>query len=176
MKKEALEVLKNRRSVRKFKAEQIKEEELNLVLEAGTFAPTACGLQSPQIIAVQKPELVEKLVKLNAKVLGNDSNPYYGAPTIILIMYTSIAKSEELGILDAAAVTTNMLNAAYAVGLGSVWINRCKEMFELQEGKELLKEMGLPENLRGVASIALGYADCENPKPISRRDGYILKY
>lgn len=175
MKEEALEVLRNRRSVRKFKSEQIKEEELNAVLEAGTFAPTGKGTQSPQIVAVQNAEVVAKLVKMNAKVLGTDTNPYYGAPTIILIFATKLACSDLIGILDASAVTTNLLNAAYAAGLGSVWINRCKEMFESEEGKALLKEWGLPEDVTGVASIALGYADCENPEAKPRREGYILK-
>ena len=68
-----------------------------------------------------------------------------------------------------------LLNAAYAVGLGSCWIHRCKEMFSLPEGKALLKEWGLDENLRGVYSIALGYADCEHPTPVSRKENYIIK-
>lgn len=175
MKTEALDVLKNRRSIRNYKPEQITETELDTVLEAGTFAPTARGIQSPIIIAVQKPEEVEKVWKLNAKVLGTTSNPYYGAPTIILVLSTPAARTEELGILDSAAVCTNMLNAAYAAGLGSCWINRCKEMFEMEEGKELLRSWGLDDNLRGVASLSLGYADCELPKPIARKEGYVVK-
>ena len=176
MKKEALEVLKNRRSIRKFKPEQIKDEELNLVLEAGTFAPTAMGAQSPLIIAVQNKEDVAKVNELNARILANPGSlPYYGAPTIVLVFYTQIAKNEFLGTLDAAAVCTNMLNAAYAVGLGSVWINRTKEVFELEEGKALLKKWGVNEPVVGVASFALGYADQELPKPRPRREGYVLK-
>ena len=68
-----------------------------------------------------------------------------------------------------------MLNAAYAVGLGSCWIHRCKQMFELPEGKALLRKWGLTETLTGVASIALGYADCEQPVAKPRKDDYIIK-
>ena len=169
---DALEVLKNRRAVRKYKAEQVKAEELDAVLEAGTFAPTGGGTQGVQIVAVQDPETVKKLDALNAKVLGADTHPYYGAPTIILIFETETCRTHEL---DGAAVCTNMLNAAYALGLGSCWIHRCKQMFEMEEGKALLKEWGLPETLTGVASIALGYMDGDQPVPKPRREGYIVK-
>lgn len=174
MKYEALEVLKNRRAIRNYKAEQIKDEELDLVLEAGTYAPTGMGAQSPIIVAVQDPAELEKVWKLNARIAGSSGNTYYGAPTIVLVLSTG-SKTEELAVLDAAAVCTNMLNAAYAVGLGSCWIHRCKEMFDTEEGKELLRAWGLPDTLRGVASIALGYADCEHPKAPPRKENYIVK-
>ena len=177
MKTEALEVLKNRRAIRKFKPEQIKDGELDLVLEAGTYAPTAMGMQSPLIVAVQNKEDVEELNKLSAKIMNRPgvTEPYYGAPTIILIFSTDIARTEELGTLDAAAVCTNMLNAAYAVGLGSVWIHRAHEIFDTEEGKALLNKWGIKEHVRGVASIALGYADMPNPEPKPRREGYVVK-
>ena len=175
---DALECLKKRRSIRKFKSEQIKDEELNKVLEAGTYAPTAMGLQSPLIVAVQNKEDVAKLNELSLKVMGTNprpgTTPYYGAPTIILIFYTETARNEFLGYMDAAAVCTNMLNAAYAVGLGSCWINRCHEIFEMEEGKALLNKWGITKKVVGVASIALGYADTEaEPKP--RKENYVLK-
>lgn len=173
MKLEALEVLKNRRAIRAYKPEQITDEALNAVLEAGTYAPTGAGTQGVQIVAVQSPEAVAEVDALNAKVLNNPTaHPYYGAPTIILIFETEKCVTHEL---DGAAVCTNMLNAAYAVGLGSCWIHRCKQMFELPEGKALLKKWGLPETLTGVASIALGYAACDLPKPAPRKADYIVK-
>ena len=172
---EAFEMLLNRRSIRKFKPEQIKDEELNKVLEAGKYAPTAMGLQSPLFVVVQNKEDVEQLNRLSAKIMGREGLPYYGAPTIILVFYTSIAKNEFLGTLDGAAATTNMLNAAYALGLGSCWIHRCHEIFELDEGKALLKKWGINEPLVGVASIALGYADMEQPAPRPRKDNYVVK-
>ena len=176
MKNETLEVLKSRRAIRKYKPEQITDEELNAVLEAGTYAPTGKGTQSPVIVAVQDPEMRKRVAALNAKVMGNPNvDPYYGAPTIVIVLFGDKSYDEEISILDCGAVTTNMLNAAYACGLGSCWINRPKTMFELEEGKQLLREWGLPENLRGVASIALGYADCETPAAPPRKEGYIFK-
>ena len=176
MKQEALEVLKNRRAIRKFKPEQIKDEELKLVLEAGTFAPTGMGLQSPLIVAVQNKEDIATLNRLSAEIMVNNPRPGtlpdYGAPTIIIVFSTDLSKNEFLGTLDAASVTTNMLNAAYAVGLGSCWIHRSKEIFESEEGKALLKKWGISENVRGVASIALGYSDMPLPTPKPRREGY----
>ena len=179
MKKEALEVLKTRRAIRKFKPEQIKDEELNAVLEAGIYAPTGMGLQSPQIIAVQNKEDVARLNELSLMIMNRNGGPrreglpYYGAPTIILIFATDRTPSEFLGVLDAASVCTNMLNAAHAVGLGSCWIHRCKEIFDTEEGKALLKKWGIEEPLHGVASIALGYKDMPDPEPKPRREGYV---
>ena len=175
MKKEAMEVLLNRRAIRKFKPDAIPADVLDAVLEAGTFAPTGSGRQSPVILVVQDEEKVNKVKKLNAKVMGTDRDPYYGAPVILLILATEKAVNEEIAILDSASVTVNLLNAAYAMGLGSCWIHRCKEMFAMEEGKQLLKEWGIEENLRGVCSIALGYADCEQPTPIPRKENYIIK-
>ena len=173
MKKEALEVLKNRRSLRKFQSRQISAEELDTVLEAGTYAPTAGGRQAPVIVAVQDAETVAALDAMNAKVMGNASaHPYYGAPTILLVM---APEEDAQGELDCSAIGGNLLNAAYAVGLGSCWIHRSKEMFESEEGKALLKKWGLPETMRGVCSIALGYADCPHPDAAPRKSGYIIK-
>ena len=175
MKTEALDVLKNRRSIRQFKSKQISEEELNAVLEAGTYAPNGGGRQGFVIIAVQDPTTVTKLDELNAKVMNADpakTHPYYGAPTILLVLATEVSVTP---VEDCSAIACNLVNAAYAVGLGSCWIHRSKEIFEGSEGKELLKKWGLPENLRGVVSIALGYPDCKHPDPAPRKSGITLK-
>ena len=173
MKQEALEVLKNRRSIRKFKAQQITAEELDAVLEAGTYAPTAGGRQAPVMIAVQDAETVAALDAMNAKVMGDTSaHPYYGAPTVLLVM---APEDDALAELDCALIGGNLLNAAYAVGLGSCWIHRSREMFESAEGKALLKKWNLPETMRSVCSIALGYADCPHPEAAPRKSDYIRK-
>ncbi len=171
MKTEALEVLKNRRAIRKFKAEQITDEELNAVLEAGTFAPTGGGTQAVQIVAVQSPEYRDRVAALNAAVMGKDIDPYYGAPTIVLIFE---AEGGFTPGFDGPSVACNIVNAAYAAGLGSCWIHRCKQMFEMEEGKALLKEWDLPETLKGSCSVALGYADCEQPAAKPRKEGYVV--
>ena len=175
MKTEALDVLKNRRAVRQFKPEQIAACELDAVLEAGTYAPTGGGRQGFVIVAAQDPATVAKLDELNAKVMNADpanTHPYYGAPTVLLVLATDASVTP---VEDCSAIACNLLNAAYAVGLGSCWIHRCKEMFEGPEGKALLQKWGLPENVKGVASIALGYADCPHPEAAPRKEGITLK-
>lgn len=171
--KDALDVLKGRRSIRKYKEEQIKDEELKQVLEAGIYAPTAMGMQSPLIIAVQNKEDVALINELSSRFGGRPGLPaYYGAPTIIVVFYTELARNDYLGVLDASAACTNMLNAAYALGLGSCWIHRSKEVFETEEGKTLLKKWGVNEKVVGVASMALGYPDME-PVLKPRREGQV---
>jgi len=172
---ETLDVLKNRRSIRKFKPEQIQASELDAILEAGTYAPTGGGRQGFVIVAAQDQATVAKLDELNAKVMNADpaqTHPYYGAPTVLLILATEAAVTP---VEDCSAITCNLLNAAYAVGLGSCWVHRSKEIFEGVEGKELLNKWGLKENLRGVASIALGYPDCPHPDAAPRKSGITLK-
>lgn len=168
MKNEAIDVLMTRRSVRKFKSEQITDSDLKTVLDAGTFAPTARNMQRPFLVAVQG-KTRDAVSALNAKVAGMASgDPYYGAPTIVLVL----APDDQFGALDAAAVTTNMVNAAFACGLGSCWIHRAGMMFKTEEGKAMLRAWGLDDNLTGFCSIALGYADCENPVAPPRKEGY----
>ena len=180
MKREAIEVLRNRRSIRKYKSEQITNEELDKVLELGTYAPTAKGMQCPVIVSVQDKETVAKLCEMNKKILAQISgraieeigNPYFDAPTILLVF---APRTANMYIEDGSAVLSQLLLAAYAVGLGSCWINRERQMFELPEGKELMKEWGLGEEYAGVGAVSLGYADCDHPEPAPRKDGYIIK-
>ena len=155
MDNEILKALRERRSIRRYKPEQIKDEELQAVLEAGTWAPTAKGMQDPWIVAVQRPDLVQRIDRLNGEVWGHPQ-PFYGAPTIILV-YGSDPAVWPNSVPDGSLVLGNMMLAAHAVGLGSCWINREREMFALPEGKELMREMGVPEDLMGIGALALGY-------------------
>lgn len=170
MKNEAIEVLMNRRAIRQYKSTQISDEELKTVLEAGIYAPTAANKQSPFVVAVQGEDR-DTIARLNAQVAGRDSDTYYGAPTIIVVLGPNI-KDFDCAHLDAAAVLTNMLNAAYAIGLGSVWVHRSEPVFDTEEGKALLRKWGLDENLKGICSMALGYPDCEHPAPKPRKENY----
>lgn len=170
MKLEALEVLKNRRSIRNYKKEQVSQEELTAVLEAGTYAATGRGTQSPYIVAVQDPQMIAVLNRLNGAVLGDpEGKPYYGAPTIVLVFASTEGCTP---YEDALLVGANILNAAYAAGLGSCWINRARQMFENPEGRALMEQWGLPEGCSGAVSISLGYADGEYPEPKSRKADY----
>ena len=168
MKKEALEVLMGRRSVRKFKAEQITDEQLIAILDAGTYAPTARNRQTPWIIAIQDKAQRDAFSALNAKAKGADIDPYYGAPTILLV----VAPADDFGVLNGSAVITNMLNAAYAAGVDSCWIHCPPGLMDSDEAKAMLSSWGIPEDCAAVASIALGYADMPVPAAAPRKEGY----
>lgn len=167
-----LELLKTRRSIRKYKPEQIKAQELDAILEAGTYGPTGMGMQSPVIVAVQSPENRKAVMELNCKARGGSSDPYYGAPTIVLVLADP---DRGTCVEDGACVLNTMMMAAHCLGVSSCWIHGEKEMFELPEGKALLQKWGLPENLRGVGSLALGYGDQPAPEPKPRKADYIHK-
>lgn len=168
------EVLKNiitRRSIKQYKDIQIKDEELKAVLEAGLYAPSGRGLQSPVMVVVQEKDTMEKIVRMNAAVMNVTSNPYYGAPTVILV-FAPVDRNTY--IEDASCVLDTMMLAAHSIGLGSRWIHREREMFETEEGMELMKKWGVPENFKGVGALSLGYADCELLEPKERREGRII--
>ena len=164
-----LEIIRTRRSCRSYKAEQITDEQLNAVLEAGTYAPTSRGLQSPFIVAIQNDDLKARLAKMNAEIMGVTTNPYYDAPTYVLVFVPAVAPN---GIQDASLVLENMMLAAHAQGLGSCWIHREREMFATEEGQELMKQWGLPEGLVGIGALALGYPDGEPAPAKPRKEGY----
>lgn len=171
MDNEILKALRSRRSVRAYKPEQITDEELKAVLDAGTYAPTGMNYQDPWIVAVQNPEIINQLVRMNATVMGTDGNPYYDAPTIILVFASNPEKWEN-GTADASLVLGNMMNAAYAIGLGSCWINRERQMFATEEGRQLMTHLGLPEGLVGVGALSLGYPAKPLPPARPRKENY----
>jgi len=168
---ETINNLKTRRSIRSFLPKQVEKDLLDQVLEAGTYAPTGSGRQSPVIVAVQDPATVKKLSHMNAKVLGNDSDPFYGAPTVLVVLAD---RSRRTYLLDGAAVMTNLLNAAHAVGLGSCWVHRAKEVFESPDGRSLLLKWGIHGNYEGIGHVALGYPASPAPEPAPRKEDYVI--
>ena len=170
---ETLKVLKERRSVRKYKAEQIRDEELNAILEAGTWAPSGMGLQSAVMVVVQDPATIAKLSKANAEIQGKPgTDPFYGAPTVVVVLADSSSRN---WLQDGSLVMGNLMTAAASLHIGSCWINRAMEYFDTAEGKDLLKQWGLPETYRGVGNCVLGYVDGDLPAPKPRQDGWIIR-
>lgn len=165
------EKILTRRSVRKYTAEQVSEAHLDAVLEAGLYAPTAKNNQKPVMVAVRDKATRDRMSKMNAAVMGVDTDPFYGAPCVIVVLADPAIPT---WIDDGSLVLGNLMNAANALGLGSCWINRARECFDTPEGKELLKAWGLPETYRGVGNCILGYPD-ETPDPKLRLDGRIIK-
>ncbi len=169
---EAMENLLTRRSIRRYKKEQISAAELDAVLTAGTYAPTARGTQSPLMVSVQNAEDIAVLSRINAQVWGRDIDPFYGAPTVIVVFAEG---GNPNAVQDASLVMGNLMNAAHAIGLGSCWINRARESFETPEGKALMAKWGVTGDWSGVGNCILGYPDCEPPAPKPRKDGYVIK-
>ena len=171
--KETLIDLKTRRSCRKYTTQQVPEDLLSEVLEAATYAPTGHGQQSPLMVVVQEPGLLARLSELNARIMNTTRDPFYGAPTAVVVFEdTSVTTGHE----DACMIMANLLNAAHAVGLGSCWINRGRQMFELPEGAEIKAAWGLPENMAGLAICILGFeAEGGTVAPKPRKEGYILR-
>ncbi|WP_301860690.1 nitroreductase [uncultured Megasphaera sp.] len=168
---QTIQTLLSRRSIRHYKPQQIAEEELQQILKAGTYAASGMGLQPVTMVVIQNKETIAKLSKMNAAIMGTDSDPMYGAPTVIVVL-TDPEKSANAWS-DGCLVMGNLMNAAAALGVGSCWINRAKEEFASPEGKELLRQWGLPEHLVGVGHCILGYADGPVPAAKPRKADFI---
>lgn len=170
--KDAMEVLLTRRSIRNFNDKSIPEDVLNKILEAGTYAPTAMGMQKPIIIAITDKNVRDEVSRENAKIMGREgTDPFYGAPVILLVAVENYPNA----VYDGSCVMDNLLNAAWAMGVGSCWIHRAKEELESDFGKNLLKSLGIVGDYIGVGHVALGYFDGEPPLPKPRKENYIYR-
>ena len=165
-------VMLARRSVRSYREEQIKDEELARILECGLYAPTGRNRQCVMMVAVQDKETIALMSRLNASVMGVDSDPFYGAPTVIVVFAD---KDVYTHVEDGSLVMGNLLNAAYAVGLGSCWIHRARDVFEMPEGRELMKKWGVPDNYEGIGNCIVGYSVDEQPLVAAeRKEGRVV--
>lgn len=170
---ETMECIRTRRSYRKYKADPVSEELLDQVLEAGTWAPTGRNDQAPIIVAVTDPEQRNRLMKLNAELLGRDMDPFYGAPVVCVVL---VDKSCMTYMNDGELVMENMMLAAHDLGLGSCYIWRAKQEFETEEGRAMLADWGVPEgDWKGVGHVILGYPDGPEPKAAKRKEGWIVR-
>ena len=167
---EVINNMKTRRSIRKYKPDMIPEDVLNRIIEAGTYAATGMGKQSPIIIAVTNKEIRDKFSKMNEEIMGVDSDPFYGAPVVLIVLAD---KSRPTYVYDGSLVMGNLMLAAHAEGIGSCWIHRAKEEFESAEGKAFLKSLGIEGEYEGIGHCVLGYTDGEEPKAMPRKENYV---
>ena len=161
-----------RRSCRKFQDRQVDEAALQEILKAGLYAASGMGRQSPILVAVQDPEQVALLSKLNAAVMGSDKDPFYGAPMVVVVLADS---SVGTCVEDGSLVIGNLMLAGSTLGVASCWIHRAREVFASEEGKRLMAQWGVPEGYIGVGHCILGYRDGEKPEPPARKPGRILR-
>ena len=170
--KETLKDLKERRSVRAYTNEPVAEEDLKAILEAGAYAPSGMGRQPVIMVAVEERKLRDRLSAMNAAVMGSDSDPFYGAPVVIVVLAD---RSVPTYLYDGALVMGNLLNAAYAAGVDSCWIHRAKEVFDSGEGKQLLKEWGIEGDYEGIGHCILGHRSEDLPPAKPRKEGNIIR-
>lgn len=159
-----------RRSVRKYKSDMVSEELIRQIVEAGSYAATGMGKQSPIILAVTNQEIRDQLSRINGKIMGTDSDPFYGAPVVLVVLAD---KNRPTHVYDGSLVMGNLMLAAHALGLGSCWIHRAKETFETEEGKALLKQLGIECDYEGIGNCILGYSDEPAKDPVPRKSDYI---
>lgn len=169
---ETLECIRTRRSIRKYKSDPVPDELLQQVLEAGMWAPTGRNCQSPTIVAITNKEQRDRLMALNASIMGFDNDPFYNAPVVLVVLVDKSVKTHEN---DGELVIQNMLLAAHDLGLASCYIWRAKQEFQTDEGKQMLADWGLPADVdfEGVGHVILGYADMPAPDPAPRKENYV---
>lgn len=167
---DAMQNLLTRRSVRKYKPDMVPQEKLDKILEAGTYAATGMGRQSPIILAVTDKAMRYRLSKMNAAIMGVDSDPFYGAPVVLVVLAD---KNVPTYIYDGSLVMGNLMNAAHAEGIASCWIHRAKEEFNSPEGKQILQDLGITGDYEGIGHCILGYADGDEPAAKPRKENYV---
>ena len=169
---EVIRAMLERRSIRKFKPEVPKKEDLEQIIEAGLYAANGMGKQAAIVVAVTNREIIEKLSKVNAEIWGKkDIDPFYGAPAILIVL---AEKDWRNAAYDGSLVMGNLMLAAHSLGLGSIWINRAKQEFEMEEWKAWLKSIGVEGEWEGVGHCAVGYIDGDAPKAAPRKTNRVF--
>lgn len=169
---EVLQVIKGRRSTRSYRSDAVPKELIEQVVEAGTWAASGMGRQSPIVVAVTNGELRDRLADANRMIMGGreGTDPFYGAPVVLVVL---AAKDIPTHVYDGSLVLGTMMLAAESLGLGSCWIHRAKEEFEQPEFKQVLADLGVGGEYEGIGHLVLGYTDRPTPaKP--RNDGRVF--
>ena len=167
---ETMKTILSRKSTKKYLPTPVEPELIEQIVQAGVYAPTGMGKQSPIILAVTNKEVRDQLSRINAGVMGRDTDPFYGAPAVLVVL---ARKDVPTHVYDGSCVIENMLIAAHSLGLGACWIHRAKEEFESEEGKALLKSWGIEGEYEGIGNVILGYPDGPAHPDVPRKEGYV---
>ena len=170
---EIIKAMEERRSIRKFKPDMPKKEDLEQIIEAGLYAANGMGKQAVITVAVTNKELRDRISADNCRIGGwkDGFNPFYGAPVILIVLAD---KNWANRVYDGSLVMGNLMLAAHALGLGSIWIHRAKEEFEMPEYQQLLKHLGVEGEWEGIGHCAVGYIEGDIPKAAKRKDGRVF--
>ncbi len=174
-----IETIISRRSCRCFDPERMPSEEtLQQICEAGTWSPTSRGQQNPIIIAVTNKELRDRISRMNSAIITGKNlvtstppgaDPFYGAPCMLIVL----VKESPNAMYDGPIVMQTLMLAAESLGVNSIWIHRAKEEFESEEGKQILRDLGIEGEYIGIGHVALGYAAKPLQEPKPRKEDYI---
>ena len=168
---ETIQTILNRTSTKSYKSDPISQEILDEIIKAGTYAATGRNKQAPIILAVTNKQVRDELARLNAKIMGMDEtfDPFYNAPVVLIVL---AKKDVNTRVYDGSLVMGNLMLAASSLGVGSCWVHRAKEEFELPEGKQILQSLGIEDEYEGVGHCLLGYAQTQSAvKP--RKDNWV---
>ena len=163
-----IEAIKTRRSIRKYTDEVPSKELLEQVIDAAIWTPTAANRQPVIVLAVTNRELRDRLSAMNAAVMGREGDPFYGAPAVLVVLAD---KENANRVYDGSLTAGSIMLAAEDLGLGTCWIHRARQMFETEEGKQILKDLGVEGEYEGIGNIIIGYA-AEKPEPKPRKEGF----
>ncbi len=164
---EVIKVIKERRSCRNYTSEPVSHEQLEQIVEAGLYAPSGMGQQSPKIVVINKKEVRDQLAAMIARMLGRDDcDPFYGAPALIIVLAPKgWVTAEEDGVLALG----NMMLAAHSLGLSTCYIHRAKAEFESAEGQQLLSDLGIEGEWQAIGHIIVGHASAPSQQAADRK-------
>ena len=168
---ETIKTLTERRSIRKYSSRPVSKEDLELILKAGVYAPTGRNTRDTLFLVVTQQELISRMSKMNAAVMGSENDPFYGAPAVIVVFAD---RTRTTTVEDGSCAMANLMNAAFSLGIDSCWIHRAREVFESEEGREIARSFGIPDEYIGIGNCILGYRDCELPTPVERTQPIIF--
>ena len=173
MTNEVLQAILSRRSCKKYKTDPVPAEIIEAVTEAGLYAANGMGKQSAVILAVTDKTVRDKLSALNSKYDPfKRKDPFYGAPAVLPVIAD---KSVPTHVYDGALVLGNMMLAAHALGVGSCWIHRAQEVFEDEEGKKILADLGITGEYEGIGNLIIGYPETEPAQAAPRKENRVYR-
>ena len=160
--KDVFDIINSRASTKGYTDKIPSVTDIDKIIHAGLRAASGRNLQAPIIVAITNKEVRDRLAKANCAVINSDADPFYGAPAVLVVL---AKKSVRTRVYDGSLVLGNMMLAAHALGLGSCWIHRAREVFELPEWQKWLESVGIDEEVEGIGNLILGYPDGEIPEP-----------
>lgn len=170
---EIIKAMKERRSIRKFKPDMPPRADIEQIIEAGLYAANGKGRQAAITVAVTNKAVRDRIMEANRKIGGwqEGFDPFYGAPVILIVL---AEKGWANRVYDGSLVMGNLMLAAHALGLGSIWINRAREEFEQEEWRKFLADLGVPGEWEGIGHCAVGYVEGDIPEAAKRKDGRVF--